>query len=128
MSPEREIYTIIMKGHLMLEVQCFSIPCLSSNVAQSIWMLGLFVKWILQARLNTFRVSSTLRDSRYWTYCACESKSTYQMKKRMPFTVTAQFEWDSYPSPQLFIQSTSNKAALKEDLNSAINLGNRTAI
>lgn len=45
-----------------------AVPCLSSKVAQSMWMLGLCVRWISQARLKTARASSTLCDSRYWVY------------------------------------------------------------
>lgn len=47
---------------------CAAVPCLSSKVAQSMWMLGLCVRWISQARLKTARASSTLCDSRYWAY------------------------------------------------------------
>lgn len=45
-----------------------AVPCLSSKVAQCMWMLGLWVRWTSQARLKTARASSTLCNSRYWVY------------------------------------------------------------
>ena len=122
---------IIQYLYRVLVCSCFVVPCLSSKVAHCMWMLGLYVRWISQARLKTARASSTLCDSRYWVYwtthtttCYTEITHTHSQRLYDIYTHTSL----SHPEPELLVQSAGDEAALKEDANPVVVLGDRSIL
>lgn len=112
-----------------------SIPCLSSKVAQRRWILGLCVRWISQARFKTARASSTLCASRYsvyWTHRIHTNQTLIQTMMSTwccvmcPINMDPTLKCCSHPGPELFIQSTGDEAALKEDANPVVVMGNHS--
>lgn len=75
MCQQRKLLRKAKRSVCVCTVRCV-VPCLSSKVAQCMWMLGLYVRWTSQARLKTARASSTLCSSRYWVYWSTHTHGT----------------------------------------------------